>query len=58
MRTLKVLKELPFAKVGDILEYSLINGLWVERKDIPSGWLKINIDLWIKKGYLEWIKKE
>jgi NMD protein affecting ribosome stability and mRNA decay len=49
----KVLKPLPFAKVGDLLEYDDIYGLWVERKFIQSTWLDIDIANWIKTGWLE-----
>ena len=52
----KVLKPLPFAKVGDVLEYDNNCGLWVERTNIQSAWLDIDLEQWIETGWIERIK--
>ena len=54
-KNVKVLKNLPFVKKGNILPCNR-SGIWVERTDLPSAYLPMRfVDMWINDGYLQWV---
>jgi len=58
MKKVRVLKEMPFAKVGEEFKYDL-SGIWLERTDMQSRYLpKHFVEAWVEDGWLEIVEEE
>ena len=59
MKKVKVLKEMPFAKVGN--EFELCEAGWLKLTSIKDDYLPIRpqeVQQMIKDGWLEWVEEE